>query len=875
MEEKFHRPPRIPSWVLRRFIPDSDNTFLCGDFDEVYNNILEKRGRTAARRWYWTQLLNWIPLILWNSMRWSLTMFKNYLKITLRNLRRQKGYSFINIAGLSVGIACAMLIFLVVRYEFTYESFHENADRIFRINIEHTKLERNTSSRYSPVPLAPAMREEIPEVTHFARIAELRQIMVAYGDRKFYEENVRFVDPGILGMFTFPLISGDKNTALSDLHSIVITEEMAVKYFGKEDPMGKTLVLLNRMPLQVKGVMENRPPSTNIHPDFLVPLENLRVLFGDNFFDNWVSQQLFSFVMLAEGASAAEVQAKIQHAFNRHVRRDDGRLLSLDKLSRMHLFSDTAPTGNIDSLVILLAVGGLILLMACINFMNLATARSAKRAREVGLRKVVGAAKRQLIRQFIGEGLIYTAISMVVALFLVHIFLPVLNGLTGQSLVLGHIYQPYILAGMAGIFLFAGFVSGSYPAFVLSSVQPTTILRGTMETGKQGVLFRKILVVAQFAISIILIISTMIFGRQLNFLLSKNLGFKKDGIVVIRNDRSTSRQTLQPLKSDLLSDSRIWGVAGSSMLPSSIGMYNTVTWEGALEGREISIMFNRVDFDFLKTFEIELVAGRRFSPEFPGDTRAGSGDGGLEIPRSIIINEEALRQFGWDNPIGKKVIESFGEERNIYNVVGVIKDFHFNSLRETIRPLKLFCSTSSNRYVSVKIPLKDVDGTLKFIQGTWKRHYPDVPFDYFFLDRVFEQTYQTEASLKKLFHYFSGLAVFIGCLGLLGLASYAAERRSKEIGVRKVLGASWQQIVMLLSKDFSRWVLAANIFAWPAAYIAMRSWLGGYAYRINLNSQVVYFVLAGAAALAIALITVAFQAVKAALTDPVKCMRAE
>ncbi|MBN1273073.1 MAG: ABC transporter permease [Candidatus Aminicenantes bacterium] len=875
MGKRFHRPPRIPSWVLRRFIPESDNTFLSGDFDEVYNNILEKRGRTAARRWYWIQLLCWIPLILWNSMRWSMTMFKNYLKITLRNLRRQKAYSLINIAGLSVGIACAMLIFLVVRYEFTYECFHENADRIFRINIEHTKLERNYSSRYSPVPLAPAMCEEIPEVTHFARIAELRQIQVAYGDRKFYEENVRFVDPGILEMFTFPLIAGDKNTALSDLHSIVITEEMAVKYFGKEDPLGKTLVLLNRMPLWVKGVIKNHPASTNIHPDFLVPLENLRALFDDNFFDNWVSQQLFSFVMLAEGASAAEAEAKIQHAFNRHVRQDDGRLLSLDRLNRMHLFSDTAPTGNIDSLVILLAVGGLILLIACINFMNLATARSAKRAREVGLRKVVGAAKRQLIRQFIGESLIYTAISMVLALFLVHVFLPVLNGLTGQSLVLSQIYQKCILASMAGIFLFVGFVSGCYPAFILSSVQPTTILRGTMETGKQGVLFRKILVVAQFAISIILIISTMIFGRQLNFLLSKNLGFKKDGIVVIRNDRSTSRQTLQPLKSELLSDSRVLGVAGSQMLPSSIGMYNTVTWEGALEGREISIMFNRVDYDFLKTFEIGLVAGRQFSPEFPGDMRAESGAGGMENSRSIIINEEAMRQFGWENPIGKKVIESYDEERTHYNVVGVIKDFHFNSLRESIRPLKLFCSTSNNRYISVKIPLKDLDETLKFIKRTWKRHYPDVPFDYFFLDRVFEQTYQAETSLKKLFHYFSGLAVFIGCLGLLGLASYAAERRSKEIGIRKVLGASSQQIVMLLSKDFSRWVLAANIFAWPAAYFAMRSWLGGYAYRINLNSQLVYFFLAGAAALSIALITVAFQSVKAALTDPVKCMKVE
>jgi len=579
-------------------------------------------------------------------------MFKNYLKITLRNLSRQKIYAFINIAGLSVGIACAMLIILVVQYE----SHHENADRIYRINVEHKQLERTFKSTYSPVPLAPAMCEEVPEVTHFARIAELRQIQVTHDDRKFYEDGVRFVDPGILEMFTFPLVAGDKARALEDPNSIVITEDMATKYFGKEDPLGKTLVLLNSMSLKVTGVMKNHPGYTNIRPDFMVPIENIRTLADDDFFQNWLSQQFASYVMLAEGHSAEDVVAKIQGAFNRHVRADDGRVLTLDQLKRMHLFSDTEPTGNINSLYILLAVGGLILLVACINFMNLATARSSKRAKEVGLRKVMGAARRQLIRQFIGESLIYTAISMVFAFVLAHAFLPVLNSLTGQAIEFGDIFQTRILAGMVGIFLLVGFVSGSYPALFLSAVQPTKILRSTFETGTQGALFRKILVVAQFAISIILIISTMILGRQLNFLLNKTLGFKKDGMVIIRNDRSTFRRDLQPLKSELLSDPHILGVTGSLMLPSSIGMYNTVTWEGATTNQEIAIMHNRVDYDFLDTFEIELIAGRNFSPEFPGDTSAGSDESGLENSRSIIINEEAMRQFGWEDPIGKKVI---------------------------------------------------------------------------------------------------------------------------------------------------------------------------------------------------------------------------
>jgi putative ABC transport system permease protein len=803
-------------------------------------------------------------------------MFKNLLKITLRNMARQKGYTFINIAGLSVGIACAILIVLVVQYEFKFESHHENAARIYRINITHTQLDQTYRSTYSPVPLAPAMCDEIPEVTHFARIAEFRQTPISCEDRAFYEDGLRFVDPGILEMFTFPLVAGDRATALKDPDSIVITEEMAIKYFGQEDPLGKTLLILNSMSLKVTGVMRNHPGYSNVHPDFLVPIEKIRTMAGNEFFQNWLSQQLISYVMLSDGHSEVEAEAKIQDAFNRHVREDDGRVLSLDKLNRMHLFSDTRPTGNIDSLYILLAVGGLILLVACFNFMNLATARSAKRAKEVGLRKVVGAARRQIIRQFLGESLGYSTISMGIALGLAYSFLPVLNRLTGQSIEFSDIFRTVILTGIGGLYLLVGFLSGSYPALFLSSVQPINVLRRKFETGKQGVLFRKILVVLQFAISIILIISTLIFGRQLNFLLNKPLGFAKEGIVVIRNDRSTFRRDLNPLKDELFRDPRIKGVAGSLLLPSSIGMYNTVTWEGATDGQEIAINHNRVDYDFIDTYGIQLVTGRKFSPEFQSDRPSGSGQHGPENPRSIIINQEAVRQFGWEeDPIGKKVIEVYGEERSYNTVVGVIKDFHFNSLRQSIRPLKLFLALDNNRYVSVKIGMEQVNETLKFIEGAWKRIYPEAPFDYFFLDRVFKQQYRSEASLKRLFEYFSALAVFIGCLGLLGLASYAAERRSKEIGIRKVLGASSPQIVALLSKEFARWVMVANLFSWPAAYFVMRSWLDGFAYRINLNAQWGLFILAGLMALAIALFTVSYQAVKAALSDPVKVLQYE
>lgn len=790
-------------------------------------------------------------------------------------MKRQKGYTLINLAGLSVGIACALLIILVVQYEFKYESHHENAHRIYRINVEHKRPDQVTRYTYSPVPLAEALHDELPEVTHFTRYNNISHSLLTYDDRKFYEDGVSFVDPGILEMFTFPLKAGNKAVALNEPNSVVITEEMAKKYFGNEDPLGKVLVISHSLSVQVTGVMRNHPPYSNFRPDFLVSFATMREVAPDSYFQNWLSQQIPSFIMLADDHSVKETEANIQEVFRRHVREDDNRTLYLDQLKRMHLFSNTESIGNVNSLYILLAVGGLILLVACINFMNLSTALSSNRAKEVGLRKVVGAARRQLIRQFIGESLIYTALSTVLAFVLSQTFLPILNSLTGQFVETGDLFNAEILAGLAGIFLLVGFLSGSYPALFLSAFQPAGVLKGALTSGTRGALFRRILVVTQFAISIILIISTMVFGRQLHFLLNRPLGFEKDRVVVFRNDRNSISRDLQPFKSALMSNPNIGCVSGSLMLPSSIGMYNEVTWEGAVNDEITEIMHNRVDYDFLSTYEIELTAGRNFSPEFPSDAPSRSSGQSRNNARSIIINQEAQRRFGWDDPIGKKVIQTFGAERYYYSVIGVIKDFHFRSLRESITPLKLFLSTNNNSYISVKIQSGDLTEALKFIEETWNQFFPNTPFEYFFFDSVFERRYQSEASLKRLFEYFSGLAVFIGCLGLLGLAAYAAERRTKEIGIRKVLGASSPQIVMLLSKEFSRWVLAANLIAWPVAYLAMHSWLNGFAYSISLNHQLVFFVLAGASALGIALLTVGFQAVKVALADPVRALKYE
>jgi putative ABC transport system permease protein len=447
-----------------------------------------------------------------------------------------------------------------------------------------------------------------------------------------------------------------------------------------------------------------------------------------------------------------------------------------------------------------------------------------------------------------------------------------LNRLTGQFVSGADLGRSGVISILFGVTVLTGLVSGSYPALFLSGLKPVRVLKGFAGDGARGALFRKVLVVAQFTISVILIISTMIFGRQLQYLHDKPLGFDKDQILIIRTHSGPVVRNLEPLKTVLLQNPRISGVSGSEQLPSSIGMYNNVTWEGAAPGEQIELMFNRVDYDFLDTYGIELAAGRNFSPEFPTDARSGDDP---QSARGVILNEEAAKRMGWIDPVGKQVVQVYGDERIYLTVVGVIKDFHFTSLRSAIRPMNFFLSTSNNRYVSIKLREEDLPGTLGLVEATWKRLYPDLPFESFFLDTVFDRLYRSEERQRQLFGILSALAVFIACLGLFGLAAYAAEQRTKEIGIRKVLGASTPGIVALLSGEFTRWVLAANFLAWPVAYLAMNRWLQGFAYRINLSSQLGWFVLAAALSVAIAWLTVGFQAVKAATANPVRSLRYE
>ncbi|MEJ2636786.1 MAG: ABC transporter permease [Calditrichia bacterium] len=797
-------------------------------------------------------------------------MFGNYLKIALRNLKRQKVYSFINIAGLAIGLACFILIILYIRYEFSYESHHLNADRIYRVNVVQQHPNGIFRLSHSMVPLGKALAEEIPEIADYARIFNYGKAFVKYQEKKFNEDNIVFTDQGFLNIFTIPVIAGNKETALTNKFSLAITESMAKKYFGDQNPVGQTLLIDNEYPLQVTAIIKDFPKNTHITAGFLVSFNTLVEIAGEDFMDNWITTNLMTYVMISGNQNLIEIENKIENIYQARATPEVKKTFELEQLRRIHLYSQVTSYGDIRNVYIFLAIGILILLIASINFMNLSTARSARRANEVGLRKVVGANQGQLIKQFIGESIFITFLALFLALFIVESFLPVFRNLTGQELIFPAASDWHFYGLLFIISLSVGFLSGSYPALYLSSFAPVSILQGRTAAGKKGAKLRRTLVILQFSIAIALIISTLSVRDQIDFMRHKGLGFQKDQIIVIPAVSGENEKDINPFRQALLSSANIRGVTGSVSLPSRIGMYNNVTWEGASENESIALIHNRVDYDFLETYEIKIVQGRNFSPEFPTDIVDGKRKNNAG---AIILNEEAVRRFGWDNPIGKKVIQTYGEQRFPFTVVGVVKDFHFASLHYKIRPLSLFLQTKYPRYISVKVTPVDLQKTIEYIQKTWNRFYPEYPFEHYFLDQTFEHAYQAEQKLQTLFGYFALLSIFISCLGLLGLAAFATERRTKEIGMRKVLGASVWNIIVMLSGEFAKWILIANLIAWPVAWYVMNRWLQNFAYRIDIGWWI--FALAGGLALIIALLTIISQAVKAALANPVESLRYE
>jgi len=785
-------------------------------------------------------------------------MLKNYLKIALRNIKRHKGYSFINIVGLAAGMACCILILLWVQDELSYDRFHENADDIYRVIQDINFADHSTTWTITQGPLGPSLKEDFPEIIDATRITN-RGFRLTY-DEKSYDERVGMADGSIFEMFTFPLIKGDPATALSDPLSIVLTEEMAAKYFKDEDPIGKTIKADNKWDFQVTGVMKNVPPNSHLQFDFLIPF-----IFGQELnytVDHWGNSSFRTYVQLPKGIPAQDVISKISgYLFEKPTIEKDARL-NLQPLTRIHLYSNyeyDSAHGDITYVTLFSLIAFFILLIACVNFMNLATARSGNRAKEVGMRKVAGAHKVDIIRQFYGESTLLAFIALLLAVVLVWLLLPVFNNLAAKELTLDISGNLSILLGLLCIAILTGIISGSYPAFFLSAFQPVMVLKGFRLSGSKGSLFRKILVVFQFSLTILLIICTIGVYGQLNYMRNRKLGYDKEHMIYF-GMRGDMREKFDSVKNELLQNPNILGVTASSNVPT-YGYYFSNSlwrWEGQNPDEETLMRAVFIDIDYFKTFGMEITEGRSFSKEFPTDAT-----------EAIMVNEEAVKAMGMESPIGKRL--SIGD--NNFKIIGVVKNYHFRSLQQEIEPLILLYSPQRCRVLFARLKSDQIPQTIGYIEDGWKRFVPGYPFNYRFLDEALDRLYRSEQRIGTLFRYFSILAILISCLGLFGLASFMAEQLTKEIGIRKVLGATASNIVALLSKEFTKWVIVANIFAWPIAYFVLSKWLQSYAYKTNI--ALLSFVLSGALALLIALATVSYQSIKAALANPADSLRYE
>jgi putative ABC transport system permease protein len=797
-------------------------------------------------------------------MHEEVEMFWNYLKITWRNIKRYKGYSSINIIGLAVGLACCILILLWVQDELSYDRFHAQTDDLYRAVTEFHKTE--PAAHYWPVcaPLAPALKEDYPEIIKATRLRRLgRGQLIKYGDKSFLESQVCLTDPDFFEMFTFPLVQGDPASVLSNPNSLVITEEMAAKYFGLENPLGKTLNINNEYDFSVTGIMKNVPHNSHLQFDFLLPFIRIEDFEKDwAVLDNWTLSGFATYVLLQKGTSLQEINHKIKDYIQKHVAKSKD-LLYLQPLKDIHLYSSHIQfgiegQGNIKYVYIFSVVAFFVLVIACINFMNLATARSSNRAKEVGLRKVVGARRPQLIGQFFSESVLMALLSLILAVVLVELFLPAFRNLSGKPLESGFSGNINILLAIVVMTLITGFISGTYPALFLSSLRPVKVLKGRLKTEGRGYLFRKILVVSQFSLSILLIICTVLISNQVDYMRNRKLGLDKEQVVYLPI-RSELVEKYDPLKIELLKNTEIRNVAASSNIPTYgvILTLDYITWEGKDPEDTRVLHATSTGYDFIETLNMEMVEGRSFSEEHPSDENA------------VVINETAQKIIAMEDPVGKRLM--LGDTELL--IIGIVKDYHFKSLHSEIEPLLLINAPSLYRYILIKLDSGDIPGTLANIESTWKTFFPETPFEYHFLDEAYDRLYRTEQRMGTLFNYFTGLAIFISCLGLFGLASFMAEKRTKEIGIRKILGASVSGMVILLNREFIKWVLIANIVAWPVAYYAMSKWLQGFAYRTNMG--VWNFALAALAAFAIAVATVSFQSLKAATANPADSLRYE
>jgi putative ABC transport system permease protein len=810
-------------------------------------------------------------------------MLKNFFKITIRNILRQKVYSVINIAGLAIGIACSIIITAFILHELSYDKFHDKADRIYRLILDGKIGEEEMLSAWTPVPAAAAFVGEFPEVTDAARLEEWDNMLIRYEDKIFLEDKFLWADSSFFQIFSFKLISGDPLKVLNEPKTIVISENMANKYFGSEDPVGKILkIFSDTTHYRVTGVFENVPVNSHIDFDFVASYMSLDKARSTE----WTSNNLCTYLLLSEGIDGKALEAKMPYIVHKYVGPEVQQYIGvsveeweaagnrygykMQPLTDIHLNSEIEQPFKSPNdrryIYIFSIIAVFILVIACINFMNLATARSAGRAREVGMRKVAGSDKGLLIRQFLLESFVLTFIALLLGILIVELLLPYFNNLINLKLNIDYLGRWYIIPGIIVLGIIVGLLSGSYPAFFLASFKPVAVLTGKLEAGTKRSLLRSILVILQFGISVFIIVGTIVIFQQLSYMLNKNLGFDKDQIMVVQRFGEVGRDHVEAFKQEI---ARIPGVIASTSSTSVPGYPNNFNAHG-IEGRPLDQVYllqvNWCDFDFLKTYGLKLNSGRSFTVDIPSDSTAA------------IINLKAVKDFNIQDPLNTRFIRpgQTPEESEYMQVLGVVEDFHFESLHSHIRPY-IFVIRPADwgwiPYLSVRFDPANINKVIREVENIWKEYTGDQPFEYFFMNEDFANRYAQEQRTRIIFIIFSVLAIFIASLGLFGLVAFTAEQRTREIGIRKVMGASVPRIIYLISRETLILLGIATVIAWPVGWYFSRNWLNGFAFRIDLTTMP--FIFSFLIALVIAMITVSTQAIGASMKNPADALRYE
>jgi len=826
----------------------------------------------------------------WKKSRWLPPLFSNYFKIGLRKIKRQKFYSIINIAGLALGLACCAVIILYVTNELSYDAFHKDVDRIYRVAVHRINIVGEFQFVATPAPLGPDLIRNYPQVEQAVRVVppyeNASHVLVVQGEKRFFENRIWFADEDIFQLFHMPFIQGNPQTALTHPNTVVITEGMAKKYFGEEALLGRTLQIeidydtgiVELQDYEVTGIIKDAPANTHLKYDMFLSMETMRSNLS-SFEEDWFNPKpKYTYVKLAPGTDVADFEEKLQRISNfliqryseKYNREMDLYKLFLQPVTRIHMYShllrEIESSGNWYYIYVYSIIAFLILLIGCMNFINLSAALSTTRTKEIGLRKVVGAQRRQLMWQFLGESFLITFIAFILAFGLTSLLLLPFNQMAGTELTLAGLTQPVVLLSLLGLLLFVSIGSGVYPALILTTFSPVSVLQGKLAPTSRGAMVQKVLVVGQFAISIFLVICAITVFKQLQFMKGRALGFDLEQKLVLRvkSNMEHLRRDYEAIKNDFLQNPSITGATVSSSVPgdkTNSGYYMTPRMEDFKGAPFIKVI--TMDYDFISEYEIKIVAGRSFQRGVGNDEREG-----------YLINLAGVKELGFSSPeeaLGKNFMASY--HRINKRIIGITDDFHYRGMQEVVEPLVMDIENSLFETITLSLRVENMNDLMRFIRSTWDEHFPGVPFEYSFLDESFDREYRYEEQMGRMLGIITTLGFIIACLGLFGLATFVARNRTKEIGIRKVLGASTSNIVAMLSKKFILLVLISIIIASPIAWYSMNSWLQDFAYRINMN--LVVFVVSAVGALAIALTTVCIQGIRAAVANPVNSLRNE